>query len=105
AVIKSQYFGYQVERDEEIPRTELKIIETDDLDAFSNILKTAYSLPDVFVEYFTKKMSRLRDGIPSAFYLAQHGDDICGCWTIFRTGSEVDFLMNFGLLPEFNNLS
>lgn len=105
AVIKSQYFGFQRDPVSEPPRTELEIIETDDLDNFSNTLKTAYSLPNVFIEYFKKRMSKIRDGISSSFYLAQHGRDICGCWTIFRTGDGVDFLMNFALLPDYNNLS
>lgn len=90
-----------------VPPGSLDITETERLDIFSDALGRAFSLPADFVPYFTKKMTALREKVSSRFFIAKKDSDIVGCWSLFESSPSIDFMMNFGVVPEFKgrNLS
>lgn len=104
AVSYEEYFSIDKQTGMVASYKDLSIQVTEDLSVFSSTLQQAFSLPSDFVRYFVQKMDQLRAVVPSTFFLAKHETEICGCWSVFRAKPDADFMMNFGLRPQFKGM-
>lgn len=79
----------------------LKSKETDDLEKFCEIVSLVEPLDSNIKNNFLIKMNNIKKKIPARFFVAQHGSDFVGCWSLFDLSKSFSYLMNFGIVPEF----
>ncbi|MCB9061223.1 MAG: GNAT family N-acetyltransferase [Halobacteriovoraceae bacterium] len=68
---------------------------------FSKCVGIIFNFDGDFTSYFSNKMKILSHSARSKFYAIKYNGKLVGCFSLFSMNNTYDFLMNFGILPEY----
>ncbi|MFH1727576.1 MAG: GNAT family N-acetyltransferase [Pseudomonadota bacterium] len=91
--------------DVQIKITCKKYMNDNELDAFCNIMKNAFSFSDELTEYFHDRLQILSKNHESNHWLVFDRDSLIACSSTFRTNDGGDFLFNVAVTPEYRKKS